>query len=235
MVGHCVCCGSRELIQTDILWRELSDEWRLSPSEAAYVNRQQGFHCARCGTNLRAMGLAAAIMRASGYHGLFKEFVMTDQAQSLRVLEVNETGALSQYLTQLPHHLLVTYPDVDMMQLPYDEGTWELVVHSDTLEHVPHPVRGLAECARVLVPGGLCAFTVPVIVGRLTQTRAGMPPSYHGNPEMRNMDHVVHTEFGCDVWTYAAQAGFPECRMFSLEYPTTQAWVCVKADAADGR
>ena len=49
-------------------------------------------------------------------------------------------------------------------------GTYDLVVHSDTLEHVPDPVRALQECRRVLRPLGACCFTVPIVVGRLTRS-----------------------------------------------------------------
>jgi SAM-dependent methyltransferase len=228
MITQCVCCGSDALTQTDVLWQSLIDEWRLSPSEISYIQRQQGLHCGSCGTNLRAMALASAIMRAFNYAGRFEDFVESGQAQALRVLEINPAGLLTQFLSRLPQHTLVSYPEVDMLELPFPQSAWDLVVHSDTLEHVAHPIRGLAECRRVLADRGICAFTVPMIVERRTLSRAGMPPSYHGNAEMVNDDHIVHTEFGCDLWTYAIRAGFPECRIFSLEYPAAQALVCTK-------
>lgn len=229
MIERCICCGSDLLVQTDVLWQALIDEWRLSPAEVVYIQRQQGLHCGACGTNLRAMALAKAIMRAFAYDGWFKDFVESARAQTLRVLEINPAGLLTQYFSRMARHTLVAYPDVDMLQLPFADSTWDVVVHSDTLEHVAYPIRGLAECYRILTGDGVCAFTVPMIVDRLTQSRAGMPPSYHGNPEMENADHIVHTEFGCDVWKFAIQAGFPECRIFSLDYPAAHAIVCVKS------
>jgi SAM-dependent methyltransferase len=225
MIDHCLCCGSDQLIQTDVLWQRLVDDWRLAPAETAYINRQQGLHCARCGTNLRAMALAAAVMRAYRYRGLFQQFVVSEHARELRVLEINEAGLLTQFLSEIAGHTLVTYPNIDMQALPYAAGSWDLVLHSDTLEHVPNPVRGLAECARVLAPGGICAFTVPMVVDRLSLSRAGMPPSYHGDAAMGNPDHIVQTEFGCDVWKFVIAAGFAECRIVSLDYPAAQAFL----------
>jgi SAM-dependent methyltransferase len=224
----CPCCGSSNLEAAEVLWKELVDEWRLAEHEADYINRQQGLHCAECSANLRSMALAAAVLRWAGYGGLFKDFVNEDRARNLRVLEINEAGGLSPFLAGLPNHTLRSYPDVDMTALPYGGDSFDLVVHSDTLEHVRHPVRALSECRRVLRPCGACAFTVPLVVDRMTLSREGLPPSYHGTAETRAGDFLVFTEYGADAWKHVIQAGFPECRIVSLEYPAAQALVGIK-------
>jgi hypothetical protein len=66
-----------------------------------------------------------------------------------------------------------------------------------------------------------------MIVGRLTISRAGMEPSYHGSADALQPDYVVQTEYGADAWTHVIQAGFSECRIVSLDYPAAQAMVCV--------
>jgi SAM-dependent methyltransferase len=172
------------------------------------------------------MALAKAVMACYGNATLFKEFVRSRVAKELRVLEINEAGRLTPFLTVLPNHVLVRYPEIDMMNLPLEDRTFDLVVHSDTLEHVLHPVRGLSECRRVLKPGGFCAFTLPMIVDRLTMSREGLPPSYHGSPS-NAADHLVHTEYGADAWKHVLLAGFSECRIVALEYPASQALVGV--------
>ena len=45
----CSCCGGQGLTDRSVLWPELIREWGLSPEEAAYIDRQQGRHCVRCG------------------------------------------------------------------------------------------------------------------------------------------------------------------------------------------
>jgi SAM-dependent methyltransferase len=225
-VTQCLCCGSTQLQEQPVLWKELIDEWRIADYEVAYINRQQGLNCASCGSNLRSMALAKAVMACYGNATLFKEFVRSRVANKLRVLEINEAGRLTPFLTVLPNHVLVRYPEIDMMNLPLEDRTFDLVVHSDTLEHVPHPVRGLSECRRVLKPGGFCAFTLPMIVDRLTMSRDGLPPSYHGSPS-NAADHLVHTEYGADAWKHVLLAGFSECRIVALEYPASQALVGV--------
>ncbi|MBD2774695.1 class I SAM-dependent methyltransferase [Iningainema tapete] len=223
----CYCCGSSNLKSQDVLWQELIDEWRIARYEVEYINRQQGLHCLECYSNLRSMALAVSIMRCFGYKGLFKDFVKQPKIQDLQILEINEAGSLTQFLSGIPGHTLKVYPDIDMMNINLADTSFDLVVHSDVLEHIQHPIRGLSECYRVLKPGGFCAFTIPMIVDRLTVYRAGLPPSYHGSKENKS-DFLVHTEYGCDAWKHVIQAGFQECRIFSLEYPSAQAFVAVK-------
>jgi len=223
----CNCCGSNDLRMRPVLWPELISAWGLSEAEAASVERQQGLHCTSCGMNLRSMALAHAIMTHYGHRGLFRDFVAGPSAASLAVLEINEAGYLTPLLGRLPKHVIVRYPETDMMRLPFHDEAFNLVVHSDTLEHVPDPVVGLAECRRVLVAGGACAYTVPMIVGRLTRSRTGLPPSYHslsGNPP----DNLVHTEYGADAWAHPIVAGFAECRIVTLEHPTSHALIAVR-------
>ena len=211
-----------------MLSKELIDaRWRLACHEVAYIDRQQGLNCLQCGANLRCMLLAQAITNCFQYPGLFRDFVKTQGARSLQVLEVNEAGWLTQWLREVPGHRLVLYPEVDMTRLPFEERRYDLVVHSDTLEHVERPIRGLSECRRVLKPGGFCAFTVPMVVDRLTCSREGLPPSYHGAPSSPR-DYLVHTEYGADAWKHVTLAGFRECRIFSLDYPSAHALVGVR-------
>ncbi len=215
----CPACGGGAFAHTVVLWPELIAEWGLSREEAAYVDAQQGTHCTQCLSNLRALALAVAVMRVRGFEGLLTKFVQNPGQAGLRLLEINEAGMLHPILSQLPAHELASYPDADMMRLPFADSTYDLVVHSDTLEHVPDPVRGLAECRRVLTPGGATVFTVPTLVGRLTRSRAALPPSYHGVARSSDPLMVVHTEFGADVWTMVIEAGFASCELVPYAFP----------------
>ena len=49
----------------------------------------------------------------------------------------------------------------DAEQLPFEAGTFDRIVCSEVLEHVPDPDVVLAEIARVLKPGGIFVASVP--------------------------------------------------------------------------
>ena len=49
----------------------------------------------------------------------------------------------------------------DALDLPYADGTFDCVIASEILEHVPEDDRAIAELIRVLKPGGRLAVTVP--------------------------------------------------------------------------
>ena len=223
----CPCCGAGEFVLRAVLWPALIEEWNLDPYETDYINRQQGTACAQCGANLRSMALALAITRICGYPGPLGAWVNTEMAARLAVLELNGAGTLTPMLRRLPGHVEAAYPQVDMLAMPFRDGSFDLVLHSDTLEHVPNPVRGLAECRRVLRVGGACCFTVPIVIGRLTRSRDGLPPSYHGAVGARLADYIVRTEYGADAWRHAMEAGFREVRLIRAEYPAALAIVAV--------
>ena len=135
-----------------------------------------------------------------------------------RLLEINDSYVVGALLRRLPGHVAADYPEVDIQAMPYPDGSFPLVVHSDTLEHVADPAAGLRECCRVLRPGGSFVFSVPLRMDRLTASRDGMPPVYHGDtkPPYRSL---VHTDFGPDLWTMVLGAGFSEVTVVSLESP----------------
>ncbi|TXN81965.1 class I SAM-dependent methyltransferase [Methylobacterium sp. WL8] len=220
----CSVCGNDEFLPArPILWRELNDAWQISQHEIDYVNAQQGRCCSGCAANLRSVALATSIMASVGASGPLNRFVLSAEAASLRVLELNEAGTLHPILSQLPGHTFGAYPDVDMHALPFPDGTFDVVTHSDTLEHVENPASALRECARVLKPNGAVCYTVPVIVGRLTRGRAGLPKSWHGFPDQTGDDFLVHTEFGADFWITPVQAGLSQLTIHAVEFPAALA------------
>jgi len=224
----CPVCGGIEFTSMAVIWKQLADDWQLSPYELGYVNRQQGEICNGCRCNLRSLALAEAIRSYYYSKVLFKDLVVSEAAQRTSLLEINEAGNLTPFLKHFGEYTFGKYPQVDIHQMPYPDDSFDLVVHSDTLEHVSNPVHALTECRRVLRSGGALCYTVPVIVGRMSRSRDGLPKSFHGNSNTALDDWAVQTEFGADAWTYIVEAGFSDLSMHTIQYPAAVAFMARK-------
>jgi SAM-dependent methyltransferase len=137
------------------------------------------------------------------------------------VYYVGERGPVRRRLAQLPHYTESRYtPEVtlgtvvgdratvqDLQQLTFADESFDLVVSSHVMEHVPDPWKALSEIRRVLRPGGRYVFSVPFrrVVLRETLVRAVvdggdvrhlLDPIYHDAPDGRSL--VFH-EFGADL------------------------------------
>lgn len=221
---ECSMCDGTEFISRKVLWPELIASWGLSAEEVNYVDDQQGRACTACGASLRIVALGRAIQEGLGTRIMLRSFADNPTLRGLRILDLNGAEAISPALATLPSYVRANYPEIDMEALPYPSRSFDLVIHSDTLEHVPHPIRALEECRRVLADGGRLCFTVPVIVGRLTRSRDGMPKSWHGNADAMPDDYLVRTEFGADAWTYIMRAGFTQLLIRQVEFPAATAF-----------
>jgi SAM-dependent methyltransferase len=228
---QCGVCGNTSFTVRKVLWDKLISEWQLSVAEVDYINRQQGQSCDKCGSNLRSIALANVLRAFFGTKAFLMEIVTSLADKNLSILEINEAGLLTPVLSRFKRYTFGAYPEIDMHALPYDDKSFDIVIHSDTLEHIKDPIHALIECHRVLKPGGALCFTVPVIVGRLSRNRDGLTRSYHGNASNMADDFVVHTEFGADAWTYVMEAGFEEISIQSVDYPAALAFLARRTRA----
>ena len=127
LLKRCLVCGAKNLRDVEVLSPALIETWELAPAEVDYVNAQQGRHCADCRSTLRCMALAQAILRFCGANETFAEFAEHGAAQRLRILEINEAGGVSAYLSRLPGRIFAAFPRVDMQSLPYADASFDLV------------------------------------------------------------------------------------------------------------
>jgi SAM-dependent methyltransferase len=228
--SHCGVCGF--IGRPDhhpAMWPELVAEWQLNAEWASWFDQREGSHCVRCGSNLRVSQLAEGIIttvneslgsKAASLRSLFRD----PRALALSIAELNSAGAVHQYLALAPGLRHSEYgstsgdvPSEDLMHLSYADETFDLVVTSDTLEHVPDIDIALRESLRILKPGGTHVFSVPVVSDRATRQRATfsnghlcnlLPPSYHGVPAEGKTDYLVFYEFGADFVQRCEAAGF---------------------------
>ncbi len=55
----------------------------------------------------------------------------------------------------------VPYVVADLQALPFEDGSFDLVMCSQVLEHVPDDLKGLSECYRVLISQGMLFIAAP--------------------------------------------------------------------------
>jgi SAM-dependent methyltransferase len=68
----------------------------------------------------------------------------------------------------------------DALSLPFPDGTFDRVIASEVLEHIPDDTAAMRELARVLRPGGAMAVTVPRCVPEAINW--ALSDEYHDTP-----------------------------------------------------
>jgi SAM-dependent methyltransferase len=220
---------------------DLHAAWGDPDVSLAYVRRESLF-CRACGSSLRVRRISDVLLSLYGSGASsVAELVRQDGFRRLDVAEINSigaVGALHPFLARLPRLAFSEYRgperlgeiidgtrNEDICQLTYADSSFDLVLSSDTLEHVPDFRAALRETRRVLRPGGRHVFTVPILASRTkTEARANidseggvvhlMPPLYHGRGARLyrcipvGEDLLTFTEFGMDLVRYMSEAGF---------------------------
>ncbi len=225
----CDACGAPTRLQQKrtILGDELVREWGLSKEWAALVEKREAIVCARCGSSGRARFLARSIVKLAerelgviNVPGLL-QLCEAKPFRTWRIAEINSAGQLHPILAHHPHVAYSEYqsrwaavPSEDLSALTYAEGSFDLVITSEVLEHVPDVSLAFKEILRVLRPGGFHLFTVPHVTGRPTRQRARIrdgkvehlfPPTFHGAGQS---DMLVFCEPGDDFADICSAAGF---------------------------
>jgi len=250
----CPACGhDAPLVMRGVLWPELVLQWELGPAWANWMDQREGLRCAHCHANLRSRHLAQCIVNSMNAQlgtqtQTLPELCAHPRMRELKVAEINAAGDLHPTLRALPHLHYSEYgstaadiPSEDLLNLSYPDASFDLAITSDVLEHVPDAVRALSEIARILKPGGLHVFSVPVVWSQprsrqRAEIREGqlvhhLPPSHHGAEDARQGDFLVCHEFGRDFVTTCGQAGFKVQLVPDKRNPSLVTFVATRADS----
>lgn len=214
--GHCRCFICGEEVDFEI-------EEGFSLREAI---------CPACGGSRRSSDLAKAVVETFCPDGATSLTEGLGCLEDLSIYEAQACGAIHQCLRGLPHYVCSEYLDdtspgstdegdvrcEDMENLTFADNSFDLVITQDVFEHVKNPYKGFMEVRRVLKPGGVHIFTIPLHEGKDTVRRTTsedredifhLPPVYHGDP-LREKGSLVYTDFGEDITR----------RLKSLDFPT---------------
>ena len=105
---------------------------------------------------------------------------------------------------------------VDITALTYPDNHFDLIVCNHVLEHVQEDAKGMAECFRVMKPGGTGIFSVPMDV---TAEETWNPPPGTPQAEIERICGRTHVRlYGLDFPKLLASHGFEaEEILFSAE------------------
>jgi 2-polyprenyl-3-methyl-5-hydroxy-6-metoxy-1,4-benzoquinol methylase/glycosyltransferase involved in cell wall biosynthesis len=150
----------------------------------------------------------------------FVELLRNEEFRCLKIAEINACGTLHTYLKDHPNLYYSEwvphakpgelYDGVrceDLQCLTYPDSYFDIILTSETLEHVPDPDRAWREISRTLKGGGFHIFTIPIVPWqRETIKRARvvggrredlLEPVYHS--PWGQEDVFVYTDFGTDI------------------------------------
>ena len=154
-----------------------------------------------------------------------------DVRTDARVYEMSAGGAFYRYLRRSFAHVTASelFDDVppggfrdgvqcqDVQRLTYAPAAFDVVTSTEVLEHVPDDRRAFGELHRVLRPGGLLLFTVPLMDAPDTIERARLDngtvvhlrePEYHGDRLRGRRAVLAFRTYGLDILQRLRDAGF---------------------------
>ncbi len=258
--GRCDVCGrfGPWLYQRQVVPRRLVELWELPSNLAEALARKESTSCAWCGAKLRGRRLARVILdtypvgQPPAPLSSLKAWGASVPARALHVAEINRIDGLHEVLKPLPGLVFSDYDEngvgevrsEDLTRLTYPDAAFDLVLTSESLEHVPHLSAALSEIRRVLKPGGRHIFTVPLLPG-VPRTFARSVLHDNGTvenlkPEIRHpggdVGYPVFTEFGADLPEILIGAGFEVEMAFGpvREEDIGQVWICRKPEFVQG-
>ena len=209
--GHCPLCDGRVFL-------------RLS----RYL---LGTRCLRCEACPISMAIGTAVARE-----------VPDLAAK-SVYEISSRGAVFEFLKQRAGELTFSefFDDVepgthrngiscqDVQRLTYPDRSFDLCTSTEVFEHVPDDRRGFAELHRVLRPGGLAIFTVPIhddlarTVERAVldgeEPRHLLEPRYHDDFIRGSKKVLVYRDYSLDISGRLREAGFAQAEVVDVPDP----------------
>lgn len=206
---HCVMCGHRV--------------WRFMP----YVSGSRGapglmcvidmvgsnvdqFECPHCGSHDRERHLLMYLETTGLLASLHGKSVL-HFAPEKRLGKRITAAVPSRYV---PCDLYPSAPNVqrvDMLDMPFDEDTFDLVIANHVLEHVGDEVKALSEIHRVLNHGGYAILQTPYSAKlHHTWQDPGIDTDEARLQAYGQSDHV--RLFGRDIFDLIVAAGF-ECQV----------------------
>lgn len=188
---------------------------RLSSSDSWY---RDNLICPDCRSIPRHRALMRALaMFAPNWRGLtVHESSPVWTGMSNKLFRECKDYSWSYYDPQIPEggiHSQLGWRNENIEALTFDDASLDLFVTQDVFEHVFRPDLAAAEIARVLRPGGMHIFTVPLAREHLPSIRRArkvgtkiehiLEPMFHGDP-INSEGTLVTIDWGYDIVEHLA-------------------------------
>ena len=205
--GYCSCCRSKTYFVSLNSWL------------------RDNFQCSNCGSIPRNRALIQVLQK---YYPNWKDLAIHESSPSgggasALIRRHCAHYIASQYYPMHPLGSIVgEYRNEDLERQTYADGSFDVVITQDVMEHVYDPSSAFREIARTLRPGGSHIFSVPLVNKHqptqvwATRNPDGSPnflnePDYHGNP-VDPRGSPVTMRWGYDIAEYIKRAsGFSTC------------------------
>jgi SAM-dependent methyltransferase len=201
---------------------------------------RETLNCRACGASMRDRQMAYGLMRviegiAREPSGVWSDLLAMRAAPlpELAVFDTDSFSSINRQLKGLPWYRHSQFrPDmpagisladgsinVDLLSMPFETGSLDVVMSSDVMEHVENDERAHREIYRCLRVGGSYVFTVPydpclAVTRRLTQPSGVGTPSFllqkqlHGDPLSDGGGILAHRIYGKNFREELQSMGF---------------------------
>lgn len=205
---RCVMCGHR-------IWRFMpymsgsASTPRLMCVVDMIGSNPDRFECPRCGAHDRERHLLMYLEGTGLLAGMRDKSVLHFAPEKRLARRIAGIGP-GRYL---PCDLYPSTPDVqrvDMLEMQFEDQSFDLVIANHVLEHVDDDLKALREIHRVLKPGGYAILQTPYS-GKLHHTwhDPGIDDDAARLQAYGQRDHV--RLFGRDIFTRFASVGLVSC------------------------
>lgn len=224
-IGFCPVCGQLAIM---VFWGSNFRETGL---------------CINCRSTCRQRQIAYILCKslASWKNISISSLSSLRKYSELAIYNTEASGSLHRQLATMPCYVCSEYFGVrhspgemvksvlheDLANLSFPDNSFDVVLSSDVLEHVPLPYRAHQEVFRVLKPGGRHIFTVPFhLTGYPDEVLAELdgeklellkPPIYHQDP-LSTKGILVYTIFSLEMLLKLHEIGF-RTHMYLLYHP----------------
>jgi len=165
----------------------------------------ENFECPRCGGHDRERHLLL-YLRASGLWAAIAGMEVWHSAPERRLSRLVLQQAPRRYVRCDLYPASDDIVKVDMLQMQFDESSFDMVIANHVLEHVDDDLRALSEIRRVLRPGGIAVLQTPF--SRVLRTTWSDPGITSDEARLQAYGQADHVRlFGADIFERFASVG----------------------------